>query len=285
MTTIIRVLAIVLMSVFSSISAQDFQGVATYKTQRKVDIKLDSTQVNSEMHSKMMDMMKKQFQKTFELTFNKEESTYKQEEELDKPQVGGGEFQVVMIGGGGGSDVLYKNTKDQRFTEQVDTYGKIFLVKDNIEKLEWKLGSETKYIGEYACYKATYTKMVPKPIEIVNTDSDEEVDLEAEQEMEERTVTAWYTPQIPVNNGPENYQGLPGLILEVHDGKLTIVCSKIVLNPEEKVEITEPTKGKEVNQEKYDEIMEKKAKEMMERYRPKKGARDDGNSFSITIGG
>ena len=30
--------------------AQDFQGVATYKSHRKLDIKLDSTQVDSGMH-------------------------------------------------------------------------------------------------------------------------------------------------------------------------------------------------------------------------------------------
>ncbi|WP_299366363.1 GLPGLI family protein [Winogradskyella sp.] len=280
------VASLALIMVFTFVNAQDFQGVATYKTQRQVDIKMDSTQMSSEMHQKMMEMMKKQFQKTFLLTFNKEESTYKQEEELDKPNVGAGSnVRLVTIGGGGGSDVLYKNTREQRFVEQVDTYGKIFLVKDAIEKIDWKLGSETKYIGEYQCYKASYTKMVPKPREMSSTDSYEDLDLDAEQEMEERTVTAWYTPQIPVNNGPDDYQGLPGLILEVHDGKLTIVCSKIVLNPKEKVAISEPTKGKEVNQEKYEEIMDKKAKEMMERFRPRKGSRDDGNSFSITIGG
>lgn len=283
MTTIVRVIVLLLTAVFTAVNAQDFQGVATYKTQRKVDIKLDSTQMNDEMQTKMLEMMKKQFQKTFTLSFNKEESTYKQEEELGKPNVGmGGEFQIVSIGGGGGSDVLYKNTKEQRYTEQVDTYGKIFLVKDNIEKIEWQLGSETKYIGEYPCYKATFTKTIEKPRVVINGEEDEE---DKEPEMEERIVTAWYTPQIPVNHGPDNYQGLPGLILEVHDGKLTIVCSKIVLNPKEKVDITEPDKGKEVNQEKYDDIMEKKAKEMMERFRPKKGDKNDGSSFSITIGG
>lgn len=283
MTTIIRVIVLVLTAVFTAVNAQDFQGVATYKTQRQVDIKLDSTQMNEEMQTKMLEMMKKQFQKTFTLSFNKEESTYKQEEELDKPNVGlGGEFQIISIGGGGGSDVLYKNTKEQRYTEQVDTYGKIFLVKDNIEKIEWQLGSETKYIGEYPCYKATFTKTIEKPRVVINGEEDEE---DKEPEMEERTITAWYTPQIPVNHGPDNYQGLPGLILEVHDGKLTIVCSKIVLNPKEKVDISEPDKGKEVDQEKYDDIMEKKAKEMMERFRPKKGDRNDGSSFSITIGG
>ncbi|WP_431158947.1 GLPGLI family protein [Winogradskyella poriferorum] len=283
MTAIIRVIVVALAVVFTTaIGAQEFQGVATYKTQRKVDIKLDSTQVNSDLQAKMLEMMKKQFQKTFLLTFNKEASIYKQEEELDKPNVGMGDgIQIVSIGGGGGSDVLYKNTKEERYAEQVDTYGKIFLVKDNIEKLDWKLGSETKHIGEYQCFKATYTKMVEKPRIAFD---DDEVDLDKEPEMEERTVTAWYTPQIPVNNGPDNYQGLPGLILEVHDGKLTIICSKIVLNPEDKVEIAEPTKGKEVNQEAYEKIMEKKAKEMMERYRPRSGDRE-GESISIRIGG
>jgi GLPGLI family protein len=285
MTTIIRVIVLALTVAVSAVSAQDFQGVATYKTQRQIDIKIDSTQMNSEMHTRMMEMMKKQFQKTFKLTFNKEESLYKEEEELEKPQAPmGGDFQVVMVGNGGGSDVLYKNTKENRFSDLKDTMGKIFLVKDSINQIEWKLGSETKYIGEYQCFKATYTKMVEKPREIVEFDNEKKEDQEEkEPEMEERTVTAWYTPQIPVNNGPAQYQGLPGLILEVYDGKLTIICSKIVINPENKVKIEEPTKGKEVNQAKYDEIMEKKAKEMMERFRPRKGR--EGESISITIGG
>lgn len=285
MTAIIRVIVVSLAVVFTAaIDAQDFQGVATYRTQRKIDIKMDSTSMNADMHARMLEMMKKQFQKTFLLTFNKEASVYKQEEELDKPNVGMGDgIQIVSIGGGGGSDVLYKNTKEQRYAEQVDTYGKIFLVKDSIQKIDWKLGTESKYIGEYQCYKATYTKMVEKPRVSFGSD-EEELDLGKEPEMEERTVTAWYTPQIPVNNGPDNYQGLPGLILEVHDGKLTIICSKIVLNPEDKIDITEPTKGKVVNQEAYEKIMDKKAKEMMERFRPRKGERD-GESISIRIGG
>jgi GLPGLI family protein len=33
------------------------------------------------------------------------------------------------------------------------------------------------------------------------------------------TITAWYT-EIQVNQGPENYWGLPGLILEINDGEL-----------------------------------------------------------------
>jgi predicted GIY-YIG superfamily endonuclease len=52
----------------------------------------------------------------------------------------------------------------------------------------------------------------------------------------EISITAWYTPEIPINQGPENYWGLPGLILEVTDGKTVILCSKLVLNTKEKKE-------------------------------------------------
>ena len=285
MTTIIRVLILALTTVLTSVNAQDFQGVATYKTQRKVDIKIDSTQMNSDMQAKMMEMMKKQFQKTFTLTFDREVSIYREEESLDKPQMGGNGYQIQMLGGGG-ADVLYKNSKEKRYTDQKDTMGKIFLVKDELDAMDWKLESDSKYIGEYQCYKATYTKMVEKPEIFSNsgTTNDDEKDEDKVPEYEERTITAWYTPQIPVNNGPAMYHGLPGLILEIQDGKLTVMCSKIVLNPEDKMTIEEPSKGKEVNQDTYDDIMDKKAKEMMERFAPRKG-NQSGTHIEIRVGG
>ena len=69
---------------------------------------------------------------------------------------------------------------------------------------------------------------------------------------------------IPVNQGPEGYWGLPGLILEVNDGKTIILCSKIVINPKEKTEIKAPNNGKVVTQKEYDDIVTKKMEEMME---------------------
>lgn len=271
--------------VFTSANAQYFQGEATYKTQRSVDIKLDSTSnpgMTSDMQKQMQAMLKKQFQKTYTLSFNKEASVYKEEESLAPPAVGGGSMQIMVMGSGGGTDILYKNTKDNRYSDQKDTMGKIFLVKDSIKPIAWQLEKETKFIGQYQCYKATYTKIVPKPKDFKSMSDAIKEDKEAE--MIERTVTAWYTPQVPVNNGPAMYQGLPGLILEVHDGKLNIVCSKIILNPEDEVSIKEPTKGKEVNKAEYNKIREKKQKEMLERFAPRKGNRG-GETFEIRIGG
>ncbi|MDT0559009.1 GLPGLI family protein [Ichthyenterobacterium sp. W332] len=276
-----RILVSALILIIASVNAQDFQGVATYKSKRKIDIKLDSTQVNSEMHNQMVEMMKKQFEKTYKLTFNKEESIYKEEEKLSAPQPAG--MQMVMINTGG-SDLLYKNTKDKRFTNQNESFSKLFLIKDSLTTYDWKLSSETKNIGEYTCYKATFSGEVEVIESSISINGDNEDEEEREPKMETRITTAWYTPQIPVNNGPGNYHGLPGLILEVNDGSETVICSRIVMNPIDKVKITEPTKGKEITQEAYDKVMEKKMKEMEERYRPRRGD-SDGQSIEIRIGG
>jgi GLPGLI family protein len=94
------------------------------------------------------------------------------------------------------------------------------------------------------------------------------------------TITAWYTPEIPVNQGPEKYWGLPGLILEVNDGKTIILCSKIVLNPKEKLEIKAPTTGKEITQASYDQIVMDKIKEIQEM----NGGNGHGGGFQMRMG-
>jgi len=265
-----------------SLFSQNFQGKAIYKSKRKIDIKLDSTQVDTGMHKKMMEMLKKQFEKTFVLTFDKDQSVYKEDEKLGKPQ-GPSNMQMVMINTGG-SDILYKNTKENRYTNQNDVFGKIFLIKDTLEKLDWKLGSETRNIGEYTCYKATLKREIEVFESGISFNGDKDLDAtkKAAPNMKEITITAWYTPKIPVNNGPGNYHGLPGLILEVNDGTETIICSKIVINPKNNIALKEPSKGKVVSQEKFETIIEKKMKEMQER---RSFNSKDGENIEIIIGG
>lgn len=282
MNILSRLIILILSSTFS-LFAQDFQGVATYKTQRKLDIKIDSAQVGGgEMQKQIMDMLKKEFQKTYILTFDKNTSIYKEDEALAPPAAGGG---MVFISSAGGSGTLFKNIKDQLFTNQQETFGKQFIIKDQLQPIEWELHGETKNIGDYTCYKATYSKQIEASSVMTFSSSDDEdkdEDSKVSSEMKTITVTAWYTPQIPVSNGPESYQGLPGLILEINDGDLTILCSKITINPDKKIEISEPKKGKQVSQKEYDEIIKKKMKEMSEQ----NDRRDSGeNSFQIRIGG
>lgn len=263
-----------------SIQAQDFQGIATYQTQRHVDLKIDSTSTpgfNSEMQKSIQEQLKKQFQREYKLTFNRNESIYKEDQNLDKPQaLPSSGFQIQISGN---TDILYKNTKEKQYVRQSELLGKQFLIKDSLSKPDWKLEKETKNIGQYACFKATLT-------EEVENRSFSSVNGEAEEEIKKvtRVTTAWYTLDIPVSQGPDDFWGLPGLILEINDGKMAMMCTQVVLNPKEKVAIVAPSKGKEVDQETYTKISEEKSKEMMERFQSNR-KEGDGNSFSIRIGG
>ncbi|MCZ6595661.1 MAG: GLPGLI family protein [Bacteroidetes bacterium] len=280
-------LSLLLTFMLSSITyGQSIQGIATYKTQRKMEVELDSSQVNDAMREQIMAMLKKQFEREYTLEFTKEESLYVQEEKLDAPSsnIGSGGMMIV-IAGDGDSDILYKNLTENRFANQNEMFSKQFLIKDIITNRQWKLEKETKNIGQYSCFKATYTyERERMRMRTSGTNADTDSAEDEEVEMETITVTAWYTPQIPIKNGPGSYDGLPGLILEISDGELSILCSKIVLNPKNGLNIKEPNKGKIVTQAAYDEIMEKKMEEMEERF-DGDGRRGDGNSIEIRIGG
>ena len=278
MTRIITLLALFLVANFY---AQEFQGKATYKTFRKVDFKMKEGKgkPQSKIQKQIQEQLKKQFQQTYTLNFNKTKSTYKQNKKLSGPNMSSGGVQVVIAGSGGGSDILYKDIANKSYINKTEISGKRFLIKDKLEDYGWEMSGETKNIGNYTCYKATRSREETRT-------SFSMTDGKQEEKKEKVTVvtTAWYTPQIPVSNGPEEFWGLPGLILEIQDGKLTIACTEIVMNPTEKVEIKKPKKGKKVTQAKFDEIMDKHSKEMMERFRNKRKSKD-GNSFSIQIQG
>ncbi|MBA6155835.1 GLPGLI family protein [Tenacibaculum sp. S7007] len=274
-----KIFTLIALCITVIVSAQNFQGKATYKTFRKVDFKMKVDGENSAMQKQIQEQLKKQFQQTYTLNFNKSESVYTQNKKLSAPQASMGGVQVVIAGNGGGTDVLYKNISDKEYLNKTEISGKRFLIKDKLEDYGWEMTSETKNIGNYTCYKATRSREETRTSMSVTDGKPEE-----KKEKVTVTTTAWYTPQIPVSNGPGEFWGLPGLILEIQDGKLTIACSEIVMNPSDKVEIKVPKKGKKVNQEEFDEIMDKHSKEMMERFRSKRKSKD-GNSFSIEIQG
>lgn len=280
MKTKLTTLFILLISVISF--AQDFSGKAIYKTSRKTNFSIgDDSKMSDQQKEQLKARFQKMNQKTYILEFDKYASTYKEDVKLaaPKPQVGNQRVMVMSFGGSSGGSVYYKNIKENRFVNQTDIMSKRFLVKDELPKQEWEMSTEKKNIGNYTCYKATFSREVENiKMSIVNGESKEVT------EKKTVTTTAWYTPQIPVSNGPRNYQGLPGLILEVNDGTTTYVCTEIVLNPENKIVITEPTKGKEVNQEEYQKISREKSKEMMERFKSRNGV-DLGNGINIKMGG
>lgn len=290
------ILALTIVSSFG-VKAQGFQGMAIYESKTSTsDFKMrmeGNKDITPEMQKNMEERMKKMFEKTFVLNFDKSASIYKEEEKLDAPGQGGGGMRMMasMTGSGG---TFYKNVKDKSYSVDKEFMGKEFLVQDSLPNLQWKMEGETRVIGGYNCFKATAVRAVSKTdfrnfrpkkeeeIPVKPNDAAKKTNFMDNLEMpKEITITAWYAPEIPVNQGPESYWGLPGLILEVNDGKTVILCSKIVLNPKDKTEIKAPTKGKVISQKEFDETVLKK----MQEFREMNQGRGGNGGMHMRIGG
>ncbi|NRR90285.1 GLPGLI family protein [Winogradskyella undariae] len=256
----------------SNLFAQDFQGKAYYISKTTMDMdQFGGQDMTPERKKQLQERMKSFLEKEYTLIFSKSESIYKEEEKLEAPGSGGGRrgFGASLSGG-----PKYKNVQTKEVIQDQEFFGKQFLIKDELKDLKWTMGTETKQIGQYTCFKATAT-VVPSGLDISSfrgprgrNDDKSKDSTNSKEPVEPKTieVVAWYTPQIPVNQGPDDYWGLPGLILEVNADRTTILCTKIVLNPTEKETIEKPKKGEEVTQTEYTEITTKKLEEMRENF-------------------
>ena len=289
MKTSAQIFSFLLFFSMSFIQAQDFQGKAYYQSKTTMDMgNFGGNQMSEQQRTMMLERMKSMLEKTYVLSFNRTESVYKEEEKLATPSAGGGRMGGMM--GSFTAGVQYKNVKDQQLIQDQEFFGKQFLIQDSIPKLEWKMENESKQIGQYLCFKATAVKkgdemdfgnMRRRNREDEKKDNEKSKDstkstnlLDSIEVPKEIVVTAWYTPQIPVNQGPGEYWGLPGLILEVNSGRTTVLCTKIEINPKDKIEIKAPTKGKVVTKNEYAEIVKEKIKEMQDM-----GGRGRGSRF------
>ncbi len=261
-----------------STNAQDFQGKAYYFSKTTMDMSRFGGRQMSEAQKKQMESrMKTWLEKTYVLTFNQEESIYKEDEKLAAP--GGNGRGPSVWGSSFAAGPQYKNVKTKTYLQDQEFFGKQFLIKETMEPLQWKMGSETKKIGQYTCFKATASKPsteinwtrrnrggrdndTTKKADSTKTNEVASTEDKPTEEVEMVDIVAWYSPQIPVSQGPGEYWGLPGLILEVSAGNSTILCNKIVMNPQEKTKIEAPEKGKVVTKKEYNTIITEKMQEM-----------------------
>lgn len=236
-------------------NAQEITGIATYKTHLKIDFPKDSVVKPSAALNDIHASLLKANQKEYALHFSSSESFYKEVAKLTAPTAGS--LGIISGMSVGGFDETYKNIKAARYLRETQIMGKEFLIADTLQKKNWVLEKESKTIGEYVCFKATFTEEVTVDKFNSNSSMYDEV-------KEMRTVEAWYTPQIPVEHGPGLFWGLPGLVLEVADGDTKILCSKIVLNPKKNIEINIPNKGTRITQDEFDKLKKKKLREQLE---------------------
>lgn len=252
------------------IFSQNFQGIAYYVSQTSMkNFSISSPDMTPEMNEKMRENMKKAFEETYILSFTNFESLYQEEEKLNTPKPSSNGIKVeVAFSGGGNRSKYYKNLKTKKYLNEAEIFDKEFLIDDDLEIFNWTMVNEQKMIGNYTCYKA----QIVIPVTAEKKKEFEEFKIKKEEgktnffipmEPKDKIIEAWYTLDIPIPNGPREYWGLPGLILELHDGDTTLLCSKIILNPSEKIEIKIPKSGKKITQKVFDEIEKKKMKSMM----------------------
>ena len=241
--------------------ANDFQGRATYISKSRLELGTWGARMSEARKKQIAARLKNRLEKEFVLVFNKEESLFTEEEQLDAISGATDSWGKNFAAGEN-----YKNVKSDKQIQQQEFYGKKFLVKDRLQPMNWTLGNETKKIGNYNCFKAT--TFIPTDDLLwysfswsrmrTTNDSEEKTTEVDDKSVDITEVEAWYTPQIPVRHGPSEYWGLPGLILEVSAGETTMLCSKIVLNPSDVIEIEAPSKGSVVTKSEYQDLIQNK---------------------------
>ncbi len=127
--------------------AQEFQGKAYYFSKSRMDLGRWGARLSEAQKKQVASRMKNRLEKTYVLTFNKTESFFKEDEKLDAMSGATDSWGKNFAQGD-----QYKNVKDNQLVQSQEFYGKKFLVKDKLQKIDWKMGSETKQIGNYTLF-------------------------------------------------------------------------------------------------------------------------------------
>ncbi len=259
-----------LLLVSTAIFAQDFQGKAEYfskhifKAKKVVEDEVEKVNDDKELNEALKIAMKKSSEKTYTLLFNREEAVYEENDELEKPSAPSSGFSISIKMSGGGKK--YINTKEKVRLEEDEILEKKFVITESLVKPDWKLVNESKKIGEYTCLKAELivpvTDLQKQNYQDFLKREEKKPALFKMEEPTDKVIVAWYAPEIPLSFGPNNYWGLPGLILEINEENMVILCSKVVLNSKSKSKIKRPNTGDKVSQKEFDAIQKKKMDSM-----------------------
>jgi GLPGLI family protein len=180
---------------------QDFQGQAFYFSKSSMDLGAWGARMSEAQKKEAQERLKNRLEKSYILSFNKEESTFKEEEKVDAISGATDSWGSNFTRG-----EQYKNVKQNSLVQAQEFYGKRFLVKDSLQAISWQMGKETKKIGQYLCFKATASVPTNELAWYDFSWSDlREPEKEGEVkpiEVKMTSVEAWYTLQIPVSSGP-----------------------------------------------------------------------------------
>jgi GLPGLI family protein len=228
---------LLLLALFSNLFlfSQQASSVITYGV--KFDYKkIDST---PESGSEMFEKSLKEFNKIeYSLIANKNESIFELKNGLSSVE----DFYLRLAKRIAGTSTYYLNIKYNELLIYRDFIGDKFLISSVI-LTDWKVTKESKSVDGYQCFKA-----------IAHIDADE-------INIQDITVAAWFTPSIPIPFGPKGYGGLPGLILELSENRLTYFATNINLNLKKELSVSIPKEGIKISSQEFDKYVLEKIEE------------------------
>lgn len=175
--------------------------------------------------------------KTFyDLTIKDKESIYQLKPTINNNQ----ELSNIRISSSEEEDIYYTNVTEDKYIFYTTYNDKKILIKDQLKPLQWILTKEKSYILGYTVRKATLKNSAT-------------------------IIEAWYAPELNYKNGPQNFLGLPGLILKIEEnafdsnGNLseTILIEAVDINLKDKTKWKVPTKGEVMTKSEYQDFQDK----------------------------
>lgn len=245
----INYLVAILVLASISVFGQD-KLIVEYETFTKVDLNnittfSDGNISNKEWENALKDAMSKP--NYYKLILNAEESVFEFVEKVNNAQQ---EDQGRVMISFGDRSVFYKNLSEKISLKESNSWNVDYLITDSIKKYDWKITKETQEILGYETRKATA---------IIDST---------------KTVIAWYAPKLAFKNGPDNFNGLPGLILKAEqttktkdnsNQTRTFTAVSITVG-DHKTKITRPKKGKKITQEQFKKESDEQMQKMKEMY-------------------
>uniref|UniRef100_UPI0040496971 GLPGLI family protein n=1 Tax=Flavobacterium sp. TaxID=239 RepID=UPI0040496971 len=115
----------------------------------------------------------------------------------------------------------YKNFKTNNYKVYFDQNNKETYISDDLPKYEWNLVNDSKIISGYKCKKATTIKNIMHKTQ---------------------NIVAWYCEEITINDGPMDFSGLPGFIIQIEINDTSVMKFekiKIISNENSEIKLPE----------------------------------------------
>lgn len=165
---------------------------ALYRASYKLIYQRDSTNIDSKLEEKMSLFIGKSYS-----LFQSENNRFNDSLVTALSSINMEDAQFAI-------GLALSSKKSTRFNYKIIKTSTRILVVDKIVtdkftyeeklKLKWEITNNTKRINNYLCQKATTV-------------------------FAGRNYEAWFTNEIPINDGPYKFYGLPGLIIKIYDEK------------------------------------------------------------------